>query len=95
MPKYLQISWYVSLERAPEIFKRALLRTNCKECLTDLRERTIADGRLYYIKCAVFSNYIDAEACGRVIYSILLACGHKASGLAEMSSFSGTRVRRE
>jgi len=34
MPKYLQMSWYVSLERAPNIFKRALVRANCKECLT-------------------------------------------------------------
>ena len=34
MPKYFQISWYVSLERAPNIFKRALLSANCKECLT-------------------------------------------------------------
>ena len=34
MPKYLQISWYVSLKRAPNILKRALLRANCKECLT-------------------------------------------------------------
>ena len=33
MPKYLQISWYVSLDRAPNILKRALLRANCKECL--------------------------------------------------------------
>jgi len=28
MPNYLQISWYVSSERAPNIFKRALLRAN-------------------------------------------------------------------
>ena len=34
MPKYLQISWYVSLERAQNILQRALLRANCKECLT-------------------------------------------------------------
>jgi len=33
MPKYLHISLYVSLDRAPNILKRALLRANCKECL--------------------------------------------------------------
>ena len=33
MPKYLQMSLYVSLDKAPNILKRALLRANCKECL--------------------------------------------------------------
>jgi len=33
MPKYLHISLYVSLDRAPNILKKALLRANCKECL--------------------------------------------------------------
>ena len=33
MLKYLHISLYVSLDRAPNILKRALLRANSKECL--------------------------------------------------------------
>ena len=35
MPKYLQISLYVSLVRAAKDFNRTLMRVNSKECLTE------------------------------------------------------------
>ena len=54
MPKYRHISLYVSLDRAPNIFKRALLRANCKECL-------IAQLIIVYYDHYVFQRPIAAE----------------------------------
>jgi len=77
MPKYLHrpISLYVSLDRASNIFKRALLRANCKECLTaeliDCRNKamTCNDFRAIAISpilCKVF-EYCLLDKCSNML----------------------------